>query len=102
MDSINVNGVEYYPKTKQGNIRIVILQRGWNMVGRFTRNGSDCVLEDAKVIRRWGTKTGLGELASNGPRTETKLDDCNGTVEFDYLTVVATINADEEVWEREL
>lgn len=102
MKSINVDGVDYYPKSEQGNIRIVILQRGWNMIGRFTKNGSDCVLDDAKVIRRWGTKKGLGELAEKGPLTDTKLDPCNGTVEFDYLTVVATINANEEAWKKEL
>jgi len=83
-------------------VRIVILQRGWVMVGRFERKGSDCKLTDASVIRSWGTTKGLGEIAEAGPTASTKLDKCNGTVEFDYLTVVATISCNEKKWEKNL
>ena len=82
----------------KGNVKIVILQRGWNMVGRFERNGSDCKLSGASVIRVWGTIKGLGEIALHGPTSKTVLDRCNGVVEFDYLTVVATISCDEFKW----
>jgi hypothetical protein len=86
----------------KGNIKIVILQRGWTMVGRFERNGSDCKLHNASVIRAWGTTKGLGEIAQGGPTLSTKLDPCGGLVEFDYLTVVATLSCEEKKWEKEL
>jgi hypothetical protein len=83
-------------------VKIVILQRGWCLVGRFKRDGSDCTLENASVIRSWGTTKGLGEIAGEGPTSSTKLDPCNGLVQFDYLTVVATIVASEDKWKAYL
>lgn len=105
---IEVNGIKYVPKGSvpmpqpNGDIKIVILQRGWVMIGRFERNGSDCKLHNASVIRNWGTKRGLGELAMEGKKPNTILDKCGGLVEFDYLTVVATISVDEKKWVNEL
>jgi hypothetical protein len=86
----------------KGDLKIVILQRGWIMVGKFERNGSDCKLHNASVIRSWGTTNGLGEIAKNGPTTSTKLDKCNGVVEFDYLTVVASIACEEKSWQSKV
>ena len=102
MKKVIIDDTEYIPAEEKGNVRIVILQRGWNMVGRFERNGSDCKLHNAAVIRTWGTTKGLGEIAKDGPTSSTKLDPCNGTVEFDYLTVVATIGCNEEKWKKSL
>lgn len=102
METIEVNGQTYYSEQEQkefdGDCRIVILQRGWVMVGKFERDGSECKLHNAKVIRKWGTTKGLGEIAKDGPTGGTTLDPCNGLVEFDYLTVIATISCDEEKW----
>ena len=39
---------------------IVILQRGWIIVGDVVRNGSEFTVTDASVIRRWGTTNGIG------------------------------------------
>ena len=103
MKEITVNGETYYsqkPNNKNSKIKIVILQRGWCMVGRFAKDGSNCALTDAYVIRSWGTTKGLGEIAEGGPTSTTKLDKCNGLVEFDYLTVVASISCNEEKWEK--
>ena len=100
-----VDGVTYYaskPEAVDSPIKIVILQRGWVMVGRFSRKESDCKLSDASVIRNWGTTKGVGEIAEAGPTTSTKLDKTNGLVEFDYLTVVAMISCNEEKWEKYL
>lgn len=106
-ETITVNGKTYYskPPTQQeiiGDTKIVILQRGWVMIGKLERNGSECKLHNASVIRNWGTTKGLGELASEGKKKDTKLDKCGGVVEFDYLTVVATISANEALWKNEL
>lgn len=106
--SIMLDGKEYVPADSTnkpeytGDIKIVILQRGWVLVGKFEKNGSDCKLHQASVIRSWGTTKGLGELAENGPLSSTKLDPCFGVVEFDYLTVVASISVNEAKWEKTL
>jgi len=102
---IEVNGVAYVPKGSQkvqfdGDVKIVILQRGWVMVGRFERNGSDCKLHGASVIRNWGTTKGLGEIAQGGPTSSTKIDAAGGLVEFDYLTVVASISCNPVAWAK--
>lgn len=99
MNEITINGEIYTKKTKNSNIKIVILQRGWVAVGRFSRKENDCELTDAYFIRRWGTSYGLGELAIEGKQSETILDKA-GKVEFDYLTVIAAIDCDEKVWSK--
>ncbi len=96
-----INGIKYLPINEESTIKIVILQRGWVMVGRFQKDGSDCTLTNAYVIRRWGTSNGLGELAENGPLSETILDK-TGIVKFDYLTVIATIDCIENKWSKKI
>ena len=104
IDEIVVRGKKYVPADSikkqefKGPTKIVILQRGWVMVGKFERKGSDCKLHNASVIRVWGTTKGLGEIAANGPTAKTVLDKTYGVVEFDSLTVVATISVKEEAW----
>lgn len=86
-------------KTDAADIRIVILQRGWVMVGRYSRDGVRCKLESASVIRRWGTSRGLGELAAEGPRPNTVIEKAAaGEVEFHELTVIATLACDAAKW----
>ena len=102
---VEINGVKYVQagtaKTQfEGDIKIVILQRGWVMVGRLEKNGSECKLHSASVIRNWGTTKGLGEIAGSGPTKDTKIDATNGLVEFDYLTVVATISCNAYAWAK--
>jgi hypothetical protein len=91
-------------KTKEidGGVRIVILQRGWVMVGKYRRKGKYCYLDNASVIRIWGTTKGIGEIASCGPTSLTKLDKCFGEVEFHELTVIATLKCEVEKWEKYL
>ena len=106
INELEVNGKKYVLKGTDkeiaGDIKIVILQRGWIMVGRFEKTGNDCKLHNASVIRNWGTSKGLGEIASGGPTSSTKLDKCYGLVEFDYLTVCALIACEESKWKKEL
>lgn len=67
LDVITINGTKYYKNIQENNIespiKIVVLQRGWVVIGRFERNGNDCKLHNAHIIRTWGTTNGLGELA---------------------------------------
>lgn len=101
VDELVIEGVTYVPKDSQqnftGDIKIVILQRGWIYIGRFSRDGNDCKLTNASCIRVWGTTKGLAELV-NGPTSSTKLDKCDGVVEFDWLTVVHTITVNQSKW----
>ena len=104
LNEVTVNGVKYVRKDSisehknfEGDVKIVILQRGWVYIGRLERNGHDCKLHNAYNIRVWGTKKGLPELI-HGATESTKLDKCEGVVEFNWLTVVHTITADKSKW----
>lgn len=104
-ETIKIDGIDYIRKDSviknefTGDIKIVILQRGWIYVGRFEKNLNECKLHNASCIRVWGTTKGLSELV-NGVTSTTKLDKCQGIVEFDWLTVVHTITVNKEVWEK--
>lgn len=105
INELEINGVIYVKKDSvipvehKGDIKIVVLQRGWVYIGRFERNGNDCKLHNAYNIRTWGTTKGLPELV-NGATSSTKLDKCEGVVEFDWLTVVYTISVKAEAWKQ--
>jgi hypothetical protein len=96
MREIVVDGVTFVAKSEPSDVKIVILQRGWVMVGLWSQDGEMCHLDNASVIRVWGTTKGLGELVS-GPTSATKLDKA-GHVEFHILTVVAMLDAEAEAW----
>lgn len=53
---------------------IVVADRGHVWVGDVTTDGEWCNIKSARIIRLWGTKGGLNELANNGPTSSTKLD----------------------------
>lgn len=76
---------------------IVILQRGWIVVGDLSFRGGEGIIEDASVIRQWGTTKGIGELALSGPLEKTKLDAC-GTVRFNQGAEVCRIDCVQEKW----
>lgn len=83
---------------QDSNHRIVVLQRGWVAVGDLDRSAApQLTLRNARIIRRWGTSGGLGELAEKGPLKDTTLDHA-GTLEFHELAVVATFVTDAEKW----
>lgn len=96
-ESITINGVEYIPaEDRPSAVQIVVLQRGWVVVGRTCIEGDQVVIGDASVIRAWGTTKGLGELVS-GPTSKTVLDKA-GTVRAHVMTTVLTMDADEAGW----
>lgn len=104
-DTVTVNGVTYIradmaPKPNaESPWRICVLHRGNVMVGRYTEDGDHRFLDDAKVIRRWGTTKGLGELV-NGPLADTVLDPTNGQVRYHYAAELFTIAVDADAWGR--
>jgi hypothetical protein len=85
------------PKAKNNPVFIVILQRGWVIVGRLSQAGSRVKLTGASVIRRWGTTKGLPELA-NGPLSDTILDSAPLGIEYHELTEIARIPCVEDKW----
>jgi hypothetical protein len=93
------NGIQQ--KVGGSEIKIAILQRGWVVIGRYSDDGDDGVLNDAYVIRSWGTTKGLGELALEGKQENTKLDK-TGIVRFNKLTSVALIDCDDKKWDKKL
>ena len=82
--------------------RIVVLQRGWVVVGEYAEDAKDkneVVLTDGAVVRRWGTENGLGELASEGPKCETKLDPIP-ELRVHRLGVVFSLRCNEASWKK--
>ena len=60
--------------------RIYVLKERWVLIGQFVREEKNRIfLTDSAVIRVWGTTAGLGQIALDGPTTETKLDKCGDT-----------------------
>ena len=110
MKTITLNNEEYVAKSEvdkalKGSkvaptkIQIVVLQRGWVAIGRFSQTKEQCHLTSAYIIRTWGTSKGLGELAFEGQKTNTKLDKC-ADLHFHELTIVLRMDVDESVWDK--
>lgn len=106
MKTITVNNEKYvseadynkkFANAKPTKKQIVILNRGWVVIGNYSEKGDECTLTEASVIRVWGTTKGLGELAENGPLTNTKLDPCPN-VHFHKMTMVARLDVNESKW----
>lgn len=87
---------------KDGGIKIVVLQRGWVAVGRYSQDGYDCKLEDAAIIRNWGTSKGLPELIRGPIEGKTVLDKASQPIRFHELTVVLTLDCEEAGWKKAL
>lgn len=84
----------------QGQIRIVVLQRGWVVIGKVYKQDNELRIENCSVIRVWGTTKGLGELAT-GPTSNTVLDHA-GTVRVHCLNVVLEIECNQSDWKDKL
>jgi hypothetical protein len=77
--------------------QIVILNRGWVVMGDYSEKGDECTLVNACVVRKWGTTNGLGELAEKGKLPNTVLDPCPN-VHFHKMTSVARMDVNESNW----
>ena len=88
-----------FSPAKDGELVIVVLQRGWVMVGEYSQIGNTGRLDNAKVIRVWGTSKGLGELAEKGPLSGTKLDDCM-PVKFHVREMVFIMEVNKAAWRK--
>ena len=84
------------PNPGSGDVRIVVLQRGWVVVGDYKENADDVLITNASVIRKWGTSKGLGELII-GPLSDTVLDYC-GNIKTAKLGVCFTLDCEASKW----
>ena len=82
-------------------IRIVILDKGFVSVGVWTEGESWCSLDNAAIVRRWGTTKGLGEIAENGPTSATILDP-TPRQRFPLHSIVNTLECDQKKWAKVL
>lgn len=105
MKKITINNEVYVLEKdiKKGKIipskkQIVVLNRGWVVIGDYSEKGDECTLENASIIRKWGTTQGLGELAEKGKLPDTILDSCP-TVSFHKMTMVARMDINEANWQ---
>jgi len=76
---------------------IVVADKGFVYVGNVDYGDDWCVVTNARNIRCWGTKNGLGELALEGPQKDTKLD-AVGTVRIPKHAVISVIDTEVSKW----
>lgn len=82
-------------------VKIVVMDKGFVSVGLYS-GGKDWIkLENAAVIRNWGTTGGLGQLAKDGPQPNTRLDH-TPTEHIPLHAVIKTIDCDFSNWEAVL
>ncbi len=77
--------------------QIVILDRGFVYAGDVREEGDWLVISNAQNVRRWGTKKGLGELATGGP-TKTTILDPAGTVKAPRRAVIGMLACEAAKW----
>lgn len=82
-------------------ISIVVMMNGFVSVGRVTGTDKYLLIDDANVVRRWGTTRGLGQIAKDGPTANTALDPTpRERVPLDK--VIKIIECDQGAWEGKL
>ena len=97
-NEVYMRAADIQPIEHDGELSIVILQRGWVMVGRLEEDGDMFKLHNGAVIRKWGTTAGLPELAEKGPLSGTVLDKSTGLTRFHVLTTIAILACNEASW----
>lgn len=80
-------------------MNIVILHRGWVVVGEMSVKNNWVRLENAYVVRRWGTSKGLGELAAEGPTPNTVLDP-SPAMNIPESAIINTIECNKKSWKK--
>lgn len=76
--------------------RIVVIDRGWVLIGKVTQHHDHVVINTAKCIQRWGTTQGLGQLVT-GPTGDT-IAHPMGDVEVPNRAVIFTMQVDASPW----
>lgn len=80
---------------------IVVADRGFVWVGETSRFDDRVYITNGFNIREWGTQRGLGELALEGPRSETVLDYVPAVM-VPFKSVIAVIPAERPKWAKHI
>lgn len=96
---VMVGNVRYVPEVAESEIKIVVLDRGWVVVGYVSYKDGFTFIDRGAVIRNWGTTRGLGEIAADGPTANTNLDFCP-TVKA--KNPIFEMNCEGEKWKTKL
>lgn len=100
--TISIDGVDYVradaqkPAPVYGPRVIVKCLNANDFTGYMSDNSDFIVLEQAAVIRVWGTTGGLGQLSISGPTSTTVLDPMHGKVLLPKNNVIAIIPCSEK------
>ena len=97
MKRIKVDGVDYEPVSNVGGVKIVVLDRGFVVVGNVTIENNYVTIRNCHCIRTWGTERGIGQIAMEGPTSQTKLD-AQPTTRVHELQVVQMIDCEATQW----
>lgn len=89
------------PRTNVPDVMFCVLAHGWVFVGRVQDNSEQSLtLVDACVIRRWGTKRGIGQIR-NSPTNETILDPIEGEMRVERSGILFSwASGNHAVWNR--
>lgn len=87
------------PSSSKAQVKFCVLAHGWVFVGRVTDEDDHIlVLKDACVVRRWGTKRGIGQIIM-GPTNDTILDPIPGDVRFERQGILFSwASGNHAVW----
>ena len=78
-------------------LKIAVLERGFVYVGNASVADGFVTIEGAGLVRRWGTKRGLGQLAAEGPQPNSVIDPA-GRVVAPITSLVCLIDCNDSVW----
>ena len=98
MEKVIINGVEYQPvHSGDWKTAIIVCDRGFVLVGEIKIENNYVTIRKCQNVRRWGTTRGLGQIASEGPTAETKIDP-QPTTRVHELQVVQIIDCEAAKW----
>ena len=80
-------------------LALVVADRGHVWVGEAVTEHDFTVITGARIVRRWGTTEGLNQLATGGPRPNTKLD-APATVKVANRAMIAIIPCEAGQWSK--
>ena len=104
MKEIVVDGVRYIPADQSGEIKIVVIERGFVYIGRVSDgdgdDGNTVTIRGARSLIRWGSSQHLGELV-NGPLENTKLG-ASCTVRVREAQIIHVIEVNADAWNKHI
>ena len=77
------------------------LERGWCLIGEVSPcdyDASRVIVNNAGVLRRWGTTKGLGQLAREGIQPNTQVDWEGDGVDVHRAAIMRAIPVTDEAW----